>query len=216
VDITDPDAEPFRAEALLLAGCVPVPAGAVVDQALRGRVRVAALGGFMDPLLPMAKLEAYAVVAYAQTADVSAADTGALLGYSQATRTDRKNGQRHVTRLRRHLTDARLWFETEPDGDAPAWLDYLRNGSKYDFHQYLPALLAVQSEPFGYAMTLAQLADRCGADTTAEQVRGFLTVAAELAARVWVPQSRKPVSQRTARRRAACTAGARVGEQVAA
>lgn len=216
LDITDPDAEPFRAEAPLLAGCVPVPAGALVDQALRSRVRSAAEAGFMDPLLSMTRLEAYAVVAYAQTAGVSAADTGALLGYPQATPTDRKNGQRHVSRIRTHLADARLWFQTEPDGDAPSWLVYLRTGAKHDFHKYLPALLAVQPEPFGYGMTLAQLAGRCGADATAEQVHGFLMVAAELAARPWVPQSKKKATRGTVRRRTTCTTVARVGEQAAA
>lgn len=186
LDIADPDAEPHHAEELNVPGRVHVDLDTL-------RVHIALIaerdGAFPDPLRSITRLEAYAAVWLAQEAGLSAADTGALLGYPQGTSKDRTNGQRQATRLRSHMIAARRWLTDEPDGNTPAWLT-VTGDYRNEMAQSIPALLAVQPEPFGYGMTPADLAERFGADVTEEEVRACLSRAAAVADRRWTPGAR--------------------------
>lgn len=205
LDLADPNAKPEPE---------PDDAGPFVDYpALHLRVAEAAERDYVHPLTAITRLELYVVVALARDAGMSASATGALLGYPQHTGEERKTGERQSSRLRAHLADARLWLDTEPDGDPPTWLTTDGKGRKANFNKrYLPALVAVQPEPFGRGMTPAQLAERCGADVTPEQVAAFLKRAAVLADRPWSPLADQPVEKSRVRRRTART-GRRAGEE---
>lgn len=213
-DITDPHAEPLPATAEEFPDtAADVPPGTVFVDYLTLRLRIAAAGqdSYVPPMDLITKLESYAVVALAKDAGIGSSRTGAMLGYPQGTERERDTGERQVSRMRRELTDARLWFDTEPDGETPAWL-----AGRADFHRYLPLLLAVQPEPFGYGMTVAQLAERCGADVTLGQVTALLAEAATVADRRWQPLGARPIVKAGRRRRTARTVPARGRERRAA
>lgn len=206
LDIADPDAVPFRADHWdeVAAG------GLLVDyETVRRAIerveqdRVAALGkvnrepffapsqnphrGELPRYVPTVgkinRFEAFAVAWFAQQADVSATDTGLILGYPQQPARQRENGQRQAARMRAHLRDARLWLEAEPDGTNPPWLR--RPPRLVDVVFYLTPLLALQPAPFGYGWSVDQLAERCGIDVTTADIERVLADARLVAARRW-------------------------------
>jgi hypothetical protein len=173
-DIADPAATPctFAAPQDMSAG--PMPGVAFIDPMLRTRITAIAekaeqttskrnkrAGAYIAPLR-VTRLEAHAVTWYAMQAGMNGTQIAMLLGYPMRDLREVARGQRQINRLRVANEQARAWINSDPQGETPQWFAARSNAGRKNVTDLLPALMALQPEPYGAGWTVAELAVRCG------------------------------------------------------
>jgi len=144
---------------------------------------------------------------HAETAGLNDTQIGMLLGYDMSRHGSSAfdAGQRQVNRIRERMIEARKVLDKDPADWIPDWFsDDLKPAGKPNFGALLPALLAIQPEPLGLGMTVAQLADVCGAEYRA--MLDFLVYASREGERPWTRRGGPP--KRMRRKSAHCPATA--------
>lgn len=196
-DIADPHAVPYGDEPdEVLPGLVAVDQGddeaeetyAYVDPILRSRVLITAekvdettrrhnqrAEAFIESLGSVTRLEAHAVAWMGANAGMNATQIAAMLGYSMRSEKEVDQGQRQVNRLRTANEQARAWIDSHQEGETPAWFTAPRTAGRKNINTLLPALMALQPEPYGAGWSVAELAEQCG--VTVEEMRAFLAYA---------------------------------------
>lgn len=188
----------------------PITQAVYVDQALYGRVRAAAESvieadrgdeetrTFVQPLGRLTRLEMHVAAMVADDAGLSNTETGQILGYPQATKTQREAGERQAARLRKTVRAAREWIDGHAPGETPSWFSQSRlPAGRVDMGRVIPVLLAMQPEPYGPGWSISELAVRCA--VTDEQMSEYVAWASRLAGSWWSRHAVKKSSRRVAR-----------------